>query len=131
MVQALYFDIFNYIGVDRIFMLRDLIKLVSNKRETKALTEEPETYDKLELESFTNYIFEKLEQEKISTYLIERIRDSLDLNKVLQTSVEEIGKFIKADRCIIALYNKQSSEFEKKLNINPMRTFLLCCPVVP
>jgi len=101
-------------------MLKKLLKLASNKNESVdkksflSLKNNPKIYNNIEHQNYINYIYEKLEQEKISRYLIENIRDSLDLSHVLQTAVNEVGKLLKADRCIIALYNKDISRFELK-----------------
>ncbi|MDD3013427.1 MAG: GAF domain-containing sensor histidine kinase [Candidatus Gastranaerophilales bacterium] len=102
-------------------MFKKLFKLASNKNKPigknsfLSLKDNPEISKNIEFQGYINYIYEKLEQEKISRYLIESIRDSLDLNQVLQTAVDEVGKLLKADRCIIALYNKAIAGFELKI----------------
>ncbi|OGI21154.1 MAG: hypothetical protein A2287_03830 [Candidatus Melainabacteria bacterium RIFOXYA12_FULL_32_12] len=65
------------------------------------------------LENIT-YIVEYLERERIIRWIIDSIRESLDLNEVLQTTVEEVGKLLKVDRCLIALFNKETHKFEAK-----------------
>jgi len=101
-------------------MLKKLFKSVSNidksinKEEILYLKDDSNIINNTELQGYINYVYEKLEQEKVSRYLIESIRDSLDLNHVLQTAVNEVGKLLKADRCIIALYNQSISGFELK-----------------
>ncbi|EKE02886.1 MAG: GAF sensor hybrid histidine kinase [uncultured bacterium] len=65
------------------------------------------------LENIT-YVVEYLERERITRWIVDSIRESLDLNNVLQTTVEEVGKLLKVDRCLIALFNKETGKFEAK-----------------
>lgn len=60
-----------------------------------------------ELMEYINKIFEQQERERIVRWVVNSIRESLDLNTVLETIVEEIGKLLKVDRCLIALYEKE------------------------
>lgn len=76
-----------------------------------------------ELMEYINKIFEQQERERIVRWLVNSIRESLELNTVLETIVEEIGKLLKVDRCLIALYEKEEhclyfrSEYRKDSTI--------------
>lgn len=61
-----------------------------------------------------NHIIEYVEREKISRFLVENIMNSLDLDQVLQNTVNEIGKLLNADRCLITLYDKDTLSFQLK-----------------
>ncbi len=73
-----------------------------------------------EIAKYINKIFEQQEKERIIRWMVDSIRESLDLDKVLETIVAEVGKLLKVDRCLVALYNKEKSKFllknEYKLN---------------
>ncbi|MFA6990276.1 MAG: GAF domain-containing protein, partial [Candidatus Gastranaerophilaceae bacterium] len=56
-------------------------------------------------------IFEQQERERIVKWTINCIRETLDIDNVLKTTVEEVGKLLKADRCIIALYDEKTKKF--------------------
>lgn len=79
-----------------------------------------------ELTRYLNRIFEQQEKERIVRWLINSIRESLDLNTVLETIVKEIGPLLKVDRCLIALYEKEDkkfyfrSEYRKGKNISSL-----------
>jgi signal transduction histidine kinase len=72
------------------------------------------------LTEYINKILEQQERERIVKWLVNSIRESLELDKVLSTTTEEVGKLIKADRCLIALFDGNTSAFniqsEYKLN---------------
>lgn len=69
--------------------------------------------DKKEITKYINKIFEQQEKERIVRWLINSIRESLDLDQVLEKTVEEVGRFLNVDRCFIALYDNET----KKINI--------------
>ena len=66
------------------------------------------------LTEYLNNLFEQNERERVVKWLVNSIRESLDLEKVLNTTTNEVGKLLKADRCFIALFDKKNSGF--KLN---------------
>lgn len=98
-------------------MFKKLIKRVSslnesiNNEEISFLKDNLDLSKNTELQEYINYVFEKLEQEKISRQLLESITESLDLDQILKTTTDEIGKLLKADRCLISLYDPEISEF--------------------
>ncbi|HBH17612.1 MAG TPA: hypothetical protein DDX14_01450 [Cyanobacteria bacterium UBA9579] len=63
---------------------------------------------------YINKIFEQQERERIVRWIINCIRESLDLEEVLHTTVEEVGKLLKVDRCLIALFNRETGKFDSK-----------------
>lgn len=67
-----------------------------------------------ELSEYINGIFEQHEKERIVKWLVNSIRESLDLDDVLERIVEKIGKLLKVDRCLIAIYNKNTEKFYLK-----------------
>ena len=64
-----------------------------------------------ELTKYINKIFEQQEKERIARWLVNSIRESLDFDTVLSSIVEEIGKLLKVDRCLIALFEKSNQNF--------------------
>lgn len=81
-----------------------------------------QSYNDNELNEYINKIFEQQEKERIVRWLVNSIRESLDLDKVLEKIVEEIGRLLKVDRCLIALYDKDAGKFyfqnEYRINEN-------------
>lgn len=100
-----------------------LLRSLFNKFKKFGIYKEVQTYPEEELTSYINKIFEQQEKERIVRWLVNSIRESLDLDRVLNTTVEETGKLLKTDRCIIALFEKESenfyyrSEYKKNKNI--------------
>jgi len=95
----------------RDFELEKLHKKLKDKeddfeKQTKILFLKEE-----ELTGYINKIFEQQERERIVKWIVNSIRESLDLDKVLSTAVEEIGKLLKVDRCAVTLFNKEMAEF--------------------
>lgn len=86
------------------FLLR--VKNFLNKRKEDANL----TYNE-ELTSYINKIFEQQEKERIVRWLVNSIRKTLELDKVLETIVKEIGTLLKVDRCLIALFEKEKQKF--------------------
>ncbi len=64
-----------------------------------------------ELAEYICKLFEQQEREKIVKWIVNSIRESLDLNKVLQNTVEQVGKLLKIDRCLIALFDQENQKF--------------------
>ena len=79
-------------------------KLKENKEylasQSKKLAEKEEA-----LTRYINKIFEQQEVDRIVNLVVGSVRESLDLHTVLSTITKETGKLLKADRCIIALFN--------------------------
>ncbi len=71
-------------------------------------------YREEELTSYINKIFEQQEKERLVRWLVNSIRESLELETVLEKTVEETGKLLKVDRCLIALFDKEKDEFNFK-----------------
>jgi len=66
------------------------------------------------LTKYINKIFEQQEKERIVRWLVNSIRESLDLETVLEKTVEETSKLLKVDRCLIALFDKETGKFNFK-----------------
>lgn len=79
--------------------------LTSQKNELKEKEEE--------IAKYINTVFEQQEREKIIKFIVDSIRSSLDLDKVLEKTIEEIGHLVNADRCLIGLYDQE----EQKINL--------------
>jgi signal transduction histidine kinase len=69
------------------------------------------TLNEEELTGYINRIFEQQERERIVKWIVDSIRESLDTNQVLAKIVEEVGKLLKVDRCLIALFDSETSSF--------------------
>lgn len=91
-----------------------------NKNQAEKLID---SHKEKELTSYINKIFEQQQKERIVKWLVNSIRESLDLDTVLEKTVEEVGNLLKVDRCIIALFEKEKgvfcyrSEYKKSKNI--------------
>ncbi len=66
------------------------------------------------LKEYVNKIFEQQEIDRIVRWLVNSIRESLDLESVLSKTVEEIGKLLNVDRCLIATYDNNLNLFTLK-----------------
>lgn len=80
-----------------------------------------------ELTAHINIIFEQQEKERIIRWLMQSIRESLELDKVLEKTSEEIGKFLQVNRCMIALLDKKNEQIVFKteyLSDNTMKPML-------
>ena len=64
-----------------------------------------------ELAEYINKIFEQQETERIVRWIVNSIRESLNLEEVLSTTVEEIGKLLNVDRCLILLFDPELFKF--------------------
>jgi len=124
-----YFDYFleinksesDYINADLEEKEEEILKQIyKNRRLIPAAGSQ--SYNDNELSEYINKIFEQQEKERIVRWLVNSIRESLDLNKVLEKIVEEIGRLLKVDRCLIALYDKDAGKFyfqnEYRINEN-------------
>lgn len=73
-----------------------------------------------ELRRYINKLFEQQERERIVKWIVNCIRESLDLNEVMATTVKEVGALLRVDRCLIATYDEIDSKFifknEYKIN---------------
>jgi signal transduction histidine kinase len=89
-------------------------QLLSSKEKILTIQNKKLSSNEEELTGYINKIFEQQERERIVKWIINCIRETLDIKNVLKTTVEEIGKLLKADRCIIALYDKKTQKFVLK-----------------
>lgn len=65
--------------------------------------------------SHTNLnLYNQTVRENIYRTIVETIRSTLDFDETKQRIVEVIGKSLKADRCFMAEYDKEKSEFSKQ-----------------
>ena len=82
------------------------------KKENLLLSQKNKLKEKEEeIAKYINKVFEQQEREKIIKFIVDSIRSSLDLDKVLEKTVDEIGHLINADRCLIGLYDEQDKKF--------------------
>lgn len=97
-----------------------IIRQIFIKRKIPVSTNNP--YSDSDFTEYINKIFEQQEKERIVRWIVNSIRESLDLNKVLETIVDEIGRLLKVDRCLMALYDKNFEKFyfhnEYRINEN-------------
>ena len=95
-------------------------EIYKNRKLIPAAGSQP--YKDEDFNEYINKIFEQQEKERIVRWLVNSIRESLDLDKVLEKIVEEIGMLLKVDRCLIALYDKTTEKFcvqnEYRINEN-------------
>lgn len=92
---------------------KEVIKQIyKNKNILPANVSQP--YKDKGLTEYINKIFEQQEKERIVRWLVNSIRESLDLDKVLEKIVEEVGRLLKVDRSLIALYDKNTGKFYLK-----------------
>ncbi len=94
--------------------IRKLIVKISGRLITGIYNENRVHEKEEELTSYINKIFEQQEKERIVRWLVNSIRESLCLNTVLEKTVEEVGKLLGVDRCLIALFDKEKGEFNFK-----------------
>jgi len=113
-----YFDYFleinksesDYINADLEEKEEEILKQIYKNRKLIPAAGN-QFYNDTELNEYINKIFEQQEKERIVRWLVNSIRESLDLDKVLEKIVEEIGRLLKVDRCLMALYDKDASKF--------------------
>lgn len=86
-------------------------ELLAYKEELLSLQSQKLLAKEEELTEYINKIFEQQERERIVKWLVNSIRESLDLDKVLKKTVEEVGCLLKVDRCLIALYDEKTGNF--------------------
>jgi signal transduction histidine kinase len=98
--------------ISKDFELKESHQILKNKDENIEKQNQIIVHKEEELTEYINKIFEHQEKERIVKWIVDSIRESLDLDKVLETTVEKIGKLLKVDRCIITLYNEEKTEFE-------------------
>jgi len=110
------------LGQQKISELRDLLntknfELEKINKKLKTKEEDFEKQNKMlflkeeELMGYINKIFEQQERERIVKWIVDSIREYLDLDKVLLTTVEEIGKLLKVDRCGVWLFDHKIAKF--------------------
>lgn len=75
-------------------------------KQNKMLTAQEE-----ELRKYINKLFEQQERERIVKWIVNCIRESLDMNDVMTTTVKEVGTLLKVDRCILAEYDAAATKF--------------------
>ena len=86
-------------------------ELLSNKEKLLSLQNQKLLSQENELTGYINKIFEQQERERIVKWIVNCIRESLDLDTVLSTTVAEIGNLLKVDRCLIALFDNETYKF--------------------
>ncbi|EKE04226.1 MAG: GAF sensor hybrid histidine kinase [uncultured bacterium] len=93
-----------------------MYKKVYKKKKTAIGNSEIMSATKKEklLAEYISLLSELREKERIVRKIISEIRESLDLNQVLQTTAEDIGKLFGAERCRIALLDPVNSKFHIK-----------------
>jgi signal transduction histidine kinase len=96
------------------------------KTEFLELKEPHFHYNENEINEYINKIFEQQEKERIVRWIVNSIRETLDLNIVLEKITEEIGRLLKVDRCLFALYQKKEGifKFNNEYKTNPQ----IVCP---
>ena len=99
-------------------MIKKLVNIIQNldilvKKRTKELDEANGKLQEKEkkLTEYINKIFEKQETERIVKWIVNSIRESLNLEEVMATTVEEVGKLLNVDRCLISLFDQETSKF--------------------
>lgn len=88
-----------------------LSELLASKEKTLLLQNKQLSSNEEELTCYINRIFEQQERERIVKWMVNSIRESLEIDDVLSSTVEEVGKLLKVDRCLIALYEKDNDKF--------------------
>ena len=88
-----------------------LSKVLGSKDKVITIQTKKLSSNEEELTGYLNKIFEQQERERIVKWTINCIRETLDINNVLKTTVEEVGKLLKADRCVIALFDEKTKKF--------------------
>ncbi|OGI18390.1 MAG: hypothetical protein A2287_08075 [Candidatus Melainabacteria bacterium RIFOXYA12_FULL_32_12] len=91
--------------------LEEINKKIKEQEELLTLQNQKLLSKDEELTEYINKIFEQQERERVVRWLVDSIRESLDLRQVLATTVKEVGKLIKVDRCIVALYDPENLKF--------------------
>lgn len=89
-------------------------ELLIYKEELLALQNQKLLSKEQELAEYINKLFEHQEKERIIKEIVNSIRESLDLDHVLSKTVSKIGYLLKADRCLIALYDHKLLKFHLK-----------------
>jgi len=113
-----YFDYFleinksetDYINAGLEEKEKEVIRQIYKNRKLISVTG-AQSYNDNDLNDYINKIFEQQEKERIVRWLVNSIRESLDLDKVMEKIVEEIGRLLRVDRCLIALYDKDIGKF--------------------
>lgn len=89
-------------------------QMLLQKEELLALQSQKLISKEEDLAEYINKLFEQQERERIVKWLVNSIRESLNLDTVLSKTAEEIGRIIKADRCLIAIYDSERHKFNLK-----------------
>jgi len=108
--QAKINELQNLVTVKDFELEKLRIKLINKENDFKKQNEMLFLKEE-ELMGYINKIFEQQERERIVKWIVNSIREYLDLDKVLETAVEEIGKLLKVDRCLISLFNRELTKF--------------------
>ncbi|EKE03865.1 MAG: hypothetical protein ACD_20C00135G0004 [uncultured bacterium] len=100
--------------------LEEISKKIKEQEELLALQNQKLVYKEQELTEYINKIFEQQERERIVRWLVDSIRETLDLSQVLAATTKEVGKLLKVDRCIIALFDPEKLKFnlENEYRVN-------------
>ncbi|MDD3149301.1 MAG: ATP-binding protein [Candidatus Gastranaerophilales bacterium] len=91
--------------------LNKLNEIIEQKEEMLEIKEIQLTSKENKLSEYINDILEQQERDKIIRWIVDSTRQSLDINDVLNTLVQEIGPLFKVDRCIFTMFNKQENRF--------------------
>jgi len=94
--------------------LKDQYGISLGEKEIPGFSNEKLLSEEDKLTEYINKVFEQQERERIVRWIVDSIRESLDLDEVLHTTVEEVSKLLKVDRCLIALFNKETLKFDSK-----------------
>ncbi len=59
-----------------------------------------------------------LERERLSRRIVEVISQTFDIDFILNTTAQELGRFLEAERCVVVRYEKEGSSFNVSLSAN-------------
>ncbi|OGI23427.1 MAG: hypothetical protein A2255_00370 [Candidatus Melainabacteria bacterium RIFOXYA2_FULL_32_9] len=83
---------------------------ITNKERFSSLKDQKSLSKEEFFAEYINLLSDLRERERITRRISNQIREFLDLNQVLKTTVEDVGRLFNADRCLIALFNPETSK---------------------
>lgn len=92
--------------------IKALKKEINNLRKKNSILENKIESNQAELTSYINQMFEKQEKERVLGSIVNNIRETLDLNLVLEKAAYEITKLLKLRRTAICIYNEENNIFK-------------------
>lgn len=95
-------------------IIRDLNEKIQLKNKELYIQSQKIVSSEEELTEYINKLFEQQEKERIIKRIVDNVRDTLDIQDVLDKITEEIGKLFKADRCAILIFNDKENTLEPK-----------------